>query len=59
MDPIPEFAQRQWDFMDPIQRRYEVIRPLVLFTEETATNGLRTPTACSGEEQTGKNTSPP
>src|SRR5215813_901884 len=36
MDPIPEFAQLQWDFMDPIQRRYEIIRPLVLFTEGTA-----------------------
>jgi Winged helix-turn helix len=37
MDPIPEVAQLQWDFMDPIQRRYEVIRPLVLCTEGTAT----------------------
>ena len=37
MDPMPELAQLQLDFMDPIQRRYEVIRPLVLFSEGTAT----------------------
>jgi transposase InsO family protein len=36
MDPATEFAQLQWDFVDPIQRRYEVIRPLVLFAEGTA-----------------------
>src|SRR5262245_31578414 len=37
MDPIPEFVQLQLDFTEPIRRRYEVIRPLVLFTEGTAT----------------------
>ena len=38
MDPIPEVAQLQWDFMDPLHRRYAVIRPLVLFTAGTATH---------------------
>ena len=36
MDPATEFAQLQWDFVDQLQRRYEVIRPLVLFAEGTA-----------------------
>src|SRR5690349_10377733 len=36
MDPATEFAQLQGDFVDPLQRRYEGIRPLVLLAEGTA-----------------------
>ena len=37
MDPAAAFAQLQLGFTDPTQRRYEVIRPLVLFADRTAT----------------------
>ena len=36
MDPATEFAQLQVAFVDQIQWRYEVIRPLVLLAEGTA-----------------------
>ena len=36
MDPTAEFAQLQLGFVDQTQRRYEVIRPLVLFADRTA-----------------------
>jgi transposase InsO family protein len=36
VDPTAEFAQLQLGFVDPIQWRYEVIRPLVLFADRTA-----------------------
>jgi hypothetical protein len=35
--PLPDFDQMQELFRDPIQRRYEIIRPLVLFRDRTAT----------------------
>jgi transposase InsO family protein len=35
--PLPDFDQMQELFRDPIQRRYEIIRPLVLFHDRTAT----------------------
>jgi hypothetical protein len=35
--PLPDFDQLQELFRDPIQRRYEIIRPLVLFHDRTAT----------------------
>lgn len=41
MDPTAEFAQLQWRFADQTQRRYEVIRPLVLFADRTATQRAR------------------
>jgi len=37
MDSTTEFAQLQWRFVDQTQRRYEVIRPLVLFADRPAT----------------------
>jgi transposase InsO family protein/transposase len=37
VEPTAEFAQLQLGFTDPTQRRYEVIRPLVLFADRTAT----------------------
>jgi hypothetical protein len=36
VEPTAEFAQLQLGFVDQIQRRYEVIRPLVLFGDRTA-----------------------
>ena len=36
MDPTAEFAQLQLSFVDQIQWRYEVIRPLILFADRTA-----------------------
>src|SRR5918912_793896 len=36
MDSTAEFAQLQLGFVDRTQRRYEVIRPLVLFADRTA-----------------------
>lgn len=37
MEPREEFGQRRLGFVDPMQWRYEVIRPLVLFGDRTAT----------------------
>jgi hypothetical protein len=37
MDALPAFDQLQLRFVDPIQWRYEVIRPFVLFDDRTAT----------------------
>jgi transposase InsO family protein len=37
MAATPEFAQLQLRFVDQLQWRYEVIRPLVLFADRTAT----------------------
>jgi hypothetical protein len=37
MDALPAFDQLQLRFVDHIQWRYEVIRPLVLFEDRTAT----------------------
>src|SRR5215813_6244859 len=37
MDSTAEFAQWQLHFVDQTQWRYEVIRPLVLFADRTAT----------------------
>ena len=37
MQPQQDFAQLQELFRDPMQRRYELIRPLVLFQDRTAT----------------------
>jgi hypothetical protein len=36
MDPTAEFAQLQLDFVDQVQWRYELIRPLVLLAGGTA-----------------------
>lgn len=36
MDPLADFAQLQLHFVDQVQWRYEVIRPLVLFDDRTA-----------------------
>jgi hypothetical protein len=36
VEPIAAFAQLQLGFVDQIQWRYEVIRPLVLFADRTA-----------------------
>jgi transposase len=36
VEPTAAFAQLQLGFVDPIQWRYEVIRPLVLFADRTA-----------------------
>jgi hypothetical protein len=35
--PLPDCAQLHALFRDPMQRRYEIIRPLGLFHERTAT----------------------
>jgi transposase len=37
VEPTAEFAYLQLRFTDPTQRRYEVIRPLLLFEDRTAT----------------------
>jgi transposase InsO family protein len=37
VEPTEEFGQLRLGFVDPIQWRYEVIRPLVLFGDRTAT----------------------
>ena len=37
MEPMLDFAQLQLHFVDQIQWRYEVIRPLVLFADRSAT----------------------
>ena len=37
MEPATDFAQLQLTFVDQMQWRYEVIRPLVLFGDRTAT----------------------
>jgi hypothetical protein len=37
VEPTAEFAHRQLRFTDPTQRRYEVIRPLLLFEDRMAT----------------------
>jgi hypothetical protein len=37
VEPNAAFAQLQLGFVDQIQWRYEVIRPLVLFANQTAT----------------------
>src|SRR5262245_57136298 len=37
VEPTVEFAQLQLRFTDQTQRRYEVIRPLLLFEDRTAT----------------------
>jgi transposase InsO family protein len=37
MNPTAEFAQLQLDFVDQVQWRYELIRPLVLLADGTAT----------------------
>ncbi len=36
MQPLLDFDQLQPRFRDPVQRRYEIIRPLVLFPDRTA-----------------------
>ena len=36
MEPMQDFAQLQLHFVDQLQWRYELIRPLVLFAEGTA-----------------------
>jgi transposase len=41
MDSTAEFAQLQLRFVDQTQWRYEVIRPLVLFADRTATQRAR------------------
>jgi transposase InsO family protein len=38
VEPLRDFAQLQLHFVDHIQWRYEVIRPLVLFADDTATH---------------------
>src|SRR5712691_949129 len=37
VDAAQEFAQLQLRFVDQLQQRYEVIRPLILFEDRTAT----------------------
>jgi hypothetical protein len=37
VEPATDFAQLQLTFVDQMQWRYEVIRPLVLFSDRTAT----------------------
>jgi putative transposase len=37
VDPAEEFGQLRLGFVDPVQWRYEVIRPLVLFGDRSAT----------------------
>ena len=41
MDSTAEFAQLQLRFVDQTQWRYEVMRPLVLFADRTATPRAR------------------
>jgi hypothetical protein len=41
VEPTAEFAQLQMSFTDQTQRRYEVIRPLLLFKERTATQRVQ------------------
>jgi hypothetical protein len=41
VEPTAGFAQLQLGFTDPTQRRYEVIRPLLLFEDRTATQRAR------------------
>jgi hypothetical protein len=41
VDPTAAFAQLQLGFTAPTQRRYEVIRPLLLFKDRTATQRAR------------------
>jgi hypothetical protein len=36
VEPTEEFGQLRLGFVDPVQWRYEVIRPLVLFGDRTA-----------------------
>jgi transposase len=36
MEPMPDYTQLQLHFVDVVQRRYEVIRPIVLFGDRTA-----------------------
>ena len=36
MEPMSDYAQLQLRFVDSIQRRYEVIRPIVLMDDRTA-----------------------
>jgi transposase len=36
MDPLADFAQLELHFVDQVQWRYEVIRPIVLFDDRTA-----------------------
>ena len=35
MEPMSEYAQLQLHFVDSVQRRYEVIRPIVLLGDRT------------------------
>jgi transposase len=41
VEPTAPFTQLQLGFTDPTQRRYEVIRPLLLFEDRTATQRAR------------------
>jgi hypothetical protein len=41
VEPTAEFSQLQLGFVDQTQRRYEVIRPLVLFADRTAAQRAR------------------
>jgi hypothetical protein len=41
VDPTADFAQLQLGFVDQTQRRYEVIRPLVLFADRTVVQRAR------------------
>jgi hypothetical protein len=41
VEPTAAFAQLQLGFTDPTQRRYEVIHPLLLFEDRTATQRAR------------------
>jgi hypothetical protein len=41
VEPTAEFVHLQLRFTDPTQRRYEVIRPLLLFEDRTATQRAR------------------
>jgi hypothetical protein len=41
VDPTVDFAQLQLGFVDQTQRRYEVIRPLVLFADRTVVQRAR------------------
>ena len=43
MDSTAEFAQLQLRLVDQTQWRYEVIRPLVLFADRTATHAPTKP----------------
>ena len=36
MEPMSEYAQLQLRFVDSVQRRYEVIRPIILIGDRTA-----------------------